>query len=302
LIQHIFSFIDPSTVLQYTRLCRRIRTSLTDTHFATLNLRRFLHPNDISAHIKPSASPFDLLYFNWPDWYQTAYIALHKRTLEVVDWEAKPADKELMGWPLQNRITGSIPPSLGCLTHLKELFMGRNLLSGPIPSELGLLASLEILHLRANSLSGPIPPSLGNLSNLQQLHLDDNLLSGSIPVELYNLSNLDTLNLNVNTLSGPIPPGISQLTSLKRLSFDSNQLTGPVPLEMGEMVWLDFPLLQWQANRFDQVLPKGFRRDTRMWVALVRQGFRAFEGDTTEVLKLDEMSFEEAFEDYGEVE
>jgi hypothetical protein len=59
-----------------------------------------------------------------------------------------------------------------------------NNLSGSIPPELGNLTKLEDLWLRDNELSGPIPPELGKLTNLRYLLLSGNNLSGSIPPKL----------------------------------------------------------------------------------------------------------------------
>ena len=57
-------------------------------------------------------------------------------------------------------------------------------MSGEIPPELGNLANLQELFLYGNQLSGEIPPELGNLANLQELFLYGNQLSGEIPPEV----------------------------------------------------------------------------------------------------------------------
>ena len=44
-------------------------------------------------------------------------------------------------------------------------------LSGPIPPEIGNLTHLEELWLRVNDLTGPIPAELGNLTSLTKLRL-----------------------------------------------------------------------------------------------------------------------------------
>ena len=43
-----------------------------------------------------------------------------------------------------NALTGPIPPELGQLTNLQELWLSRNEFSGPIPSELGQLTNLYL--------------------------------------------------------------------------------------------------------------------------------------------------------------
>ena len=95
-----------------------------------------------------------------------------------------------------NGLTGPIPPELGRLTNLKELYIGDNRLRGGIPPELGALKNLAILYIARNSLSGGIPPELGALTNLTYLDLSENYgLSGDIPAELGALTRLETLNL-----------------------------------------------------------------------------------------------------------
>ena len=64
------------------------------------------------------------------------------------------------------------------------LRLGSNKLSGEIPPELGNLASLKQLWLYGNQLSGEIPPELGNLASLTLLRLDGNQLSGCMPGKL----------------------------------------------------------------------------------------------------------------------
>ena len=104
-----------------------------------------------------------------------------------------------------NRLSGTIPSSLGGLTNLERLWLGDNQLSGPIPSSLGGLTNLVHLVLGDNQLSGSIPSSLGGLSNLEELAMERNQLSGGIPSSLGGLTNLEVLWLSYNQLSGSIP-------------------------------------------------------------------------------------------------
>ncbi|KAJ3028365.1 UNVERIFIED_CONTAM: hypothetical protein HDU68_001831 [Siphonaria sp. JEL0065] len=274
IIQGIFSYIPPADIPTYCGLCRRIQTALSDVHFAAANLKTFVPLDEITSSRKTAATRFDVLFFRSLPQYQTAYANLVKKHLQFADWEAKPEGNSITGWPLINQTFGKIPPQIGTLINLKELFLGRNGLTGEIPVELARLSLLEILHLPRNQLSGSIPKEIGALSNLMILSFEDNNLSGEIPTELYELTKLESMHLNMNMLSGEIPVGISRLVNLKVVSFDSNRLTGKVPVDLGELENVNWPLLQWQANRFDQVLPKGMKREGRVWTALIRQGFR----------------------------
>ena len=128
-----------------------------------------------------------------------------------------------------DQLSGTIPPSLGSLANLESLSFWGNQLSGPIPSSLGSLTNLEFLSLAGNQLSGPIPSSLGNLANLKTLDLFDNQLSGSIPSSLGSLTNLERLVLAANQLSGSIPPSLGSLANLTDLLLSDNQLTDSIP-------------------------------------------------------------------------
>ena len=128
-----------------------------------------------------------------------------------------------------NDLSGPIPPELGSLTNLTELWLYANTLSGPIPPELEALDNLKRLALNLNQLTGPIPPELGNLRNLTSLEIAGNELSGSIPPELGSLGNLTLLDLSFNELSGPIPSELGNLANLTGLSLQVNNLSGPVP-------------------------------------------------------------------------
>ncbi|CAM9290372.1 unnamed protein product, partial [Hapterophycus canaliculatus] len=123
-------------------------------------------------------------------------------------------------------LAGAIPPELGNLAVLDQLFLPENQLSGAIPPELGNLAVLEQLFLPENQLSGPIPATLGKLAALKVLGLSNNQLTGTIPPELGDLAVLEQLFLRENQLSGPIPATLGKLAALEGLGLSNNQLTG----------------------------------------------------------------------------
>ena len=97
-----------------------------------------------------------------------------------------------------NFIAGTLPETtIGLLTNLQSLQLGKNRVGGPLPTELGLLTSLENINLAENALQGPLPGvELGQLTNLEELRLSDNQLSSTIPPELSQLSNLLELHLD----------------------------------------------------------------------------------------------------------
>lgn len=137
-----------------------------------------------------------------------------------------------------NHLRGNIPPEIGDLFYLTELFLRDNQLSGEIPPELGRLPFLGILSLERNLLSGEIPPELSGLSYLTELFLHGNFLSGRIPSEAGDLSYLRGLHLHRNMLSGGIPPELGNLSNLTDLFLYDNNLSGGIPPELGNLSYL----------------------------------------------------------------
>ena len=146
-------------------------------------------------------------------------------------------DSEAQEW-IPYGLSGPIPPELGSLANLQDLYLNANELTGTIPAELGSLANLTRLDLFENQLSGPIPPELGDLANLRFLLLWSNDLSGPIPPELGRLADLESLDVFGNDLSGPIPPELGELASLTRLQLGSNSLTGTIPRSLLDLTKL----------------------------------------------------------------
>ncbi|MCY3747461.1 MAG: Ig-like domain-containing protein, partial [Acidobacteria bacterium] len=157
-----------------------------------------------------------------------------------------------------NDLAGGLPPELGNLTNLSALRLSENGLSGAIPRELGRLARLQSLDLDGNSLTGPIPPELGALANLEHLTLGRNDLSGAIPRELGNPARLQTLDLADNRLTGSIPPELGALSRLIYLFLWGNRLTGPIPPELGNLAELD--RLHLTDNDLSGVIPPELTR------------------------------------------
>ena len=152
-----------------------------------------------------------------------------------------------------NNLSGTLPPELGNLTHLRQLDLEENQLTGSIPPELGDLPELRRLVLGDNELTGPIPPGLGSLSRLTMLDLGDNGLTGTIPSELGSLPRLDSLLLHRNELTGPIPAELGNLATLGRLLLALNQLTGPVPPALGNLANLTYMSLS--RNQLTGTIP-----------------------------------------------
>ncbi|KAL6012198.1 hypothetical protein ACLOJK_002676 [Asimina triloba] len=135
-----------------------------------------------------------------------------------------------------NLLNGSIPPEIGRLGKLERVFLSNNSLHGEIPATLGQIPHLGLLDLSKNSLSGSIPGALSNLSQLRRLLLHDNQFSGTITPSLGKCTNLEILDLSRNRLTGRIPGEVAALRSLKLyFNLSSNFLEGPLPLELSKM-------------------------------------------------------------------
>ena len=152
-----------------------------------------------------------------------------------------------------NELTGAIPAELGNLAQLRTLVLDNNKLTGPIPPALAELSQLTTLNLTGNSLNGPIPPQLGALPRLDSLQLGNNELTGPIPAELGDLSSLQWLRLSFNRLSGAVPPELGKLRNLTYLSVSSNELTGPIPPELAGLSAIQ--LLSVSRNNLTGAIP-----------------------------------------------
>ena len=151
-----------------------------------------------------------------------------------VNGDGRVTDLRLGGWDeslqehVGNGLTGSLPPELGTLSHLRWLEIGGNSgLTGPIPAALGNLTRLVDLNLQANRLTGSIPAALGRLPDLERLLLGSNPLGGRIPPELGSLTRLRDLELRYTMLSGPLPESLARLPTVHWLALEGSGLCVP---------------------------------------------------------------------------
>lgn len=133
---------------------------------------------------------------------------------------------------------GSIPPSIGNLTHLTEIHLQNNSLHGEIPQEMGRLLQLQHLNFSYNSFSGKIPTNITHCKELRNFFVLSNKLTGSIPVQFSSLSKLVHLNFGRNNLTGTIPHWIGNFSSLIALSFAQNNFQGSIPEDLGRLTEL----------------------------------------------------------------
>ncbi|KAI9185555.1 hypothetical protein LWI28_008358 [Acer negundo] len=125
--------------------------------------------------------------------------------------------------------TGTIPPEIGGLINLEELYLSNNKLGGPIPIGISDCSMLRNMKLSNNSLNGSIPIEIGKLLKLSFIDLSYNFINGTIPSQLVSLPILVSLFLSHNNLSGIIPELFKPICYLN-LSY--NDLEGEIPMSL----------------------------------------------------------------------
>ena len=120
-----------------------------------------------------------------------------------------------------NRLTGTIPPTIGSWTDLRELDLSSNPTLGRdsnLPTDIAKLTSLRKLNLSNCAFSGHLFSEIGHLVALQELSMRNNyLMSGSVISELGRLTELEELDLANCSISGRIPTELGALFKLKKL-------------------------------------------------------------------------------------
>ncbi|XP_016461867.2 uncharacterized protein LOC107785146 [Nicotiana tabacum] len=234
-----------------------------------------------------------------------------------------------------NRLIGTIPPSIGYLTSLQRLSLENNQLKGTVPSGLGNLKSLTQLYLSYNQLSGQLPRSIGEISQLLLLSISHNMIEGPLPHQISSLSNLQSLDLSFNLLKmSTIPKWLMQLPSLSRiylagcgihgevqdyikplakslqeLDLSANQLSGRIPVWIGSFTQLY--TLNLSNNKFVSEIPSTVTNLENLGVLdlhsnklegsvnSVFQMKSRFEGGSLAYLDLSDNSFSSAIEQIG---
>ncbi|XP_010529317.1 PREDICTED: leucine-rich repeat receptor-like serine/threonine-protein kinase BAM3 [Tarenaya hassleriana] len=128
-----------------------------------------------------------------------------------------------------NRLSGSLPASIGNFSSLQILQLGSNRFTGQIPEEIGGLKSVLKLDMSRNNFSGKLPPGIGSCQSLTYLDLNHNQMSGPIPVQITQIKVLNYLNLSWNSLNQSIPVEIGSMKSLTSADFSHNNFSGSVP-------------------------------------------------------------------------
>eukprot|EP00884_Botryococcus_braunii_P006391 jgi/Botrbrau1/15753/Bobra.4_1s0118.1 len=118
---------------------------------------------------------------------------------------------------------------------LARLLLDNNRLSGTIPWTLGHARNLQVINLSNNKLTGSLPATIGALPVLRDMAARENSLYGSIPETFSQSNSLQFLDLSSNRFSR-LPDGwyrstsnVSSNSHLISLYLGSNALAGPFP-------------------------------------------------------------------------
>ena len=182
-------------------------------------------------------------------------------------------------WASHNHFI-SLPPEIGQLTNLTELFLHHNQLD-IIPTRLCTLNNLRLLWLNNNKITS-VPYEIVQLKSLARLHLDNNLIS-VFPDHLCQLTSLEILYLNNNKIS-TISSRINDMKQLVRLYLHHNQIV-EIPEELGVLLQssMKLKLLRLDNNRISRI-PENFSYYRQN--AENRQVVLKFEGNPFEVRRV----------------
>ncbi len=156
---------------------------------------------------------------------------------------------------VSNNVTlnGSIPPEIGNLTNLTELWLNGNDFSGQLPESFGNLSKMKYLQLSMNRFTGPLPASMSSMKSMEWAALALNEFSGPIPSWFGDMPLLDSLWLYGNKFTGELPENLKNATSLVILDVHNNKLEGALPLWLGSLNKLR--TLRLGTNNFEGTIP-----------------------------------------------
>jgi hypothetical protein len=131
-----------------------------------------------------------------------------------------------------NGLSGTLPSSVGELTHLEYLYLDSNQITGELPSFIGKFSEFTASY---NLMSGPLPPDIINSRTLYRFEISHNHFSGTLPVEFGTLTPFSRLDLSYNDFTGTIPDQLWRCMSLIDLMLNNNQFSGQVPSSVGSL-------------------------------------------------------------------
>ncbi|XP_074275093.1 leucine-rich repeat receptor protein kinase HPCA1-like isoform X2 [Silene latifolia] len=145
----------------------------------------------------------------------------------------------------KNQLSGTIPPSLFSSDMiLIHVLFDNNKLTGSLPETLGLVQSLQTVRFDRNSLSGTLPDNLNNLTDVNELVLSKNSFTGDFP-DLSGMNNLNSLDLSNNKFTATeVPTWLSSLQSLTTLTLEQTGIEGELPSDIFNIPQLETVILK----------------------------------------------------------
>lgn len=149
------------------------------------------------------------------------------------------------------QLSGTLPPDLGRVEHLRHLDLSGNGLNGTLPAALLNATELRVLSLAGNAISGGLPDGAAAYARgLQEVNLSGNALAGRLPAALCRLPSLAVLGLANNSLAGELPVG--GLGALELVDLSGNRFNGSLPSDFGGT---RLRLLNVSSNKLAGALP-----------------------------------------------
>ena len=114
-----------------------------------------------------------------------------------------------------NKLTGTIPETIGNLTNMTDLLLFDNKLSGTLPSTMEKLVKLIEIDLNNNDFSGSLPDWIGTNTSIQYLSMANCRFTGTIPTTFVRDWDMHGayVNIEYNFLVGPIPTNLATYIS-----------------------------------------------------------------------------------------
>ena len=83
-----------------------------------------------------------------------------------------------------NSLTGSLSDAIGGMSRLEYVSFGNNKLSGSLPASIGNLTDLRIIDIADNAFEGGLPDVFGGMGGLESVRLENNRFTGHVPPTL----------------------------------------------------------------------------------------------------------------------
>ncbi|KAJ0513262.1 putative leucine-rich repeat domain superfamily [Helianthus annuus] len=158
-----------------------------------------------------------------------------------------------------NRLTGSIPETIGRLAALTTFSVRHNKLSGTILVSIWQLSKLRSLDVSYNSLEGEIYEShLANLSMLKEFNVGSNSkLTLNVSREWLPPFQLRDIDLSSCKIGNGFPRWLRNQRKLHRLVLSNTTISGPLPIWLRKMPII--PFMDLSHNNLSGPLTNHFR-------------------------------------------